>query len=147
MPLAVDLISTGEEPEEALRIGDGPPRLLATATVSTQSGGTLVGGPTGATILEINASTTGSNTITFMGTTELDREFTIYNVATVASTSVVSAAIINVFPPVGGSFNGLTANTSFQIGINKNATVTRIGPIPNPGGSIASDRWIYMLSN
>lgn len=157
MPLAKDLIGVHDEPEQAIRIGDTGPAVVLTANVSTQTGATPIGGPTGYTLIECNPTNVGVNSVIFMGTTELDREYTVYNINSTASVSTtsVSAFIMNVYPPVGGSFNGLTVNTPFQIGINKVAYVSRLGPMPpvisgSTGslgvGTIAADRWIYVLS-
>lgn len=138
MPLAKDLLSVGEEAEEGLRVGDTGPQYLTNLGGSTQALATVIGGTTGATLLEINPTTNAVSSVIFSSTTEQDKEFQLDN---------GSGNAMNVFPPVGGSFNGLTANLSFSLPANKVAFVTRIGPIPPVTGSIASDRWIYLLSN
>lgn len=154
MVLAKDLIGVHDEPEQAIRIGDVGPAQIHAACVSTASGATLVGGPTGYTLLEINPTNAGVNSVIFMGTTEIDREYSIYNINSTVSVSSSStpAFTLNVYPATGGNFQGLGANVSFTIGLNKSATVTRLGPMPGAStstltiGTIASDRWIYVLS-
>ncbi len=139
MPLAQDIVAIGEPAEEALRVADSGPLTLSGLGGSTQTLATKVGGPTGATLLECNPTTNAVSSIVFLSTTELDREYTIENVS--------GSNAMNIFPPVGGNFNGLGNNTSFSLPANKVAYVCRFGPMPPPTGSVASDRWIYSLSN
>lgn len=138
MPLAKDLIAIGEEGEEALRVGDTGPQYITNLGGSTQALATVIGGPTGATLLEINPTTNAVSSVVFSSLTEQDKEYQLDN---------GSGNAMNVFPPVGGNFQGLGNNLSFSLPANKVAFVTRLGPIPPVTGSIASDRWIYLLSN
>jgi hypothetical protein len=138
MGLARDLISIGEDVEEALRFGDSGPQYLTNFGGSTQALATVIGGPTGATLLELNPTSASVSSVIFSAVTELDREYSLDN---------GSGLAMNVFPPVGGNFQGLGANLSFSLPANKVAFITRIGPIPPVTGSIASDRWVYLLSN
>jgi|SRR5215831_1374210 len=138
MPLATDLITIGEEPEEALRVGDTGPRYITNLGGSTQSLATIIGGPTGATLLECNPTTNAVSSVVFASTTENFKEYQLDN---------GSGNAMNVFPPVGGNFQGLGNNLSFSLAANKVAFVTRLGQIPPITASIASDRWIYLLSN
>lgn len=143
MALAKDLIGVHDEAEQAIRYGDTGPAVVIAASVSTQGSG-MVGGPTGTTLMEINPSVNAVSSVTFLTSTELDREYTIENVS--------GTNAMNVYPAVGGNFQGLGANVSFSIGANKVASVTRLGQIPPVStstltmGTIASDRWIYVLS-
>jgi hypothetical protein len=143
MTLTKDLMGIGVAAEEAIRVGDVGPQYLATLGGSAVSTATQIGGPNGATILELNpGSVAGSvNSVVFLATTELDRTYTLIN-----SNSTNSA---NVFPATASaaSFNGLGAGASFAIPANKVAYVARMGAVPPVSGSIASDRWIYTLSS
>lgn len=138
MALAQDLMGIGESAEEAIRVGDIGPQYLTGLGGSAISTATQIGGPVGATLLELNVTTASVGSVVFKATTELDRFYTILNSSSNAG---------NVFPPTStASFNGLTQGASFSIPANKVAYVSRLGPIPFPTGSTASDRWIYSVS-
>src|SRR5215468_4097751 len=141
MPLAKDLTGVHDMPEQAIRIGDTGPQYLTGMGGSTQALATVIGGPTGSTLLECNPTSSSVSSVIFSSLTEQAKEYQLDN---------GSGNAMNVFPPTGGSFNGLTTNTSFSIPANKVAYVTRLGPIPpiTTGsvsmGSVASDRWIFV---
>lgn len=139
MSLTKDLMGVGVTAEEAIRVGDVGPQYLTVLGGSAISTATQIGGPNGATILEINVTTSTSGSVVFLPTTEIDRWYTIVNSSSNAG---------NVFPCcAGSSFNGLGNGLSFSLPGNKVAYVARMGPIPTPTGSVAADRWLYTLSN
>lgn len=138
-PLAKDLLGIGEEAEQGLRVGDTGPLMIKGFAGTTQTTATLVGGPTGATLLELNP-VSGSSFVAFLASTEIDREFSVYNVASTANT-------VTIFTPSGSSFQSSAGSIiSFVLAANKSATVSRIGQMPPVTASIAADRWIYTLS-
>lgn len=131
MPLAIDLMGVGMAAEEALREGDVGPQLVTTFSGQAASTASTIGGPNGATILELQGS--ASAALTFMSNTERDRWYTIYNTGSNA---------VNIFCPIGSSFQ--TATGSVQaVSVGGVNFVFRLGPVPNPTGSISSDRWIF----
>lgn len=129
MPLAVDLIGSGMPVEQAIREGDTTLYVVA-------STGTTIGGPNGATIIECAAS--GGGKLTFLATTELDRQYTIYNPGTALS------IIVPVSAGTGITSLFQTGSSSFSLTSTKTATVTRIGIIGTV--NTTTDRWIYTLS-
>lgn len=140
MALSRDLMGIGVTAEESIRVGDTGPKYLTGLGGSAISTATQIGGYNAETLLELNPTTNAVSSVVFVSTVELDRTYTLVN------SNGSNAA--NVFPPTSvASFNGLTGGVSFSLPANKVAFVTRMGPIPNPTGSIAADRWIYTLSN
>jgi hypothetical protein len=124
-------MGSGQPAEEAIRDGD----TIGYASVA--STGQNIGGPNGATILEVVAS--GGANLTFLATTEVGRYYTIYNPGTAFSVIVPASA---------GTATSLfqTGASSFSLTSTKTAVVVRLGKIPPVTGSVASDRWIYWLS-
>ena len=141
MARAIELMGLGVPPEQANRDGDIGPQYYtsATATItSVQSTTAIIGGPNGATIIEFNVSAAAG--LTFNAQTEIDRTYTLYN---------VGGTTVTIYTPTSttGSWQTGSATQSFTIGTGKTAFVTRLGGVPFPGGSVISDRWIYLLSN
>ena len=141
MPYARDLMGEGSPAEQALLNGDIGPVYVSSSlssltggiqfTGGTQSAAATIGGPNGATILECNGSSGAA--LTFLSTTPQDRVYTVSN---------VSGNTLTIFTPVNGTFQIGSATASVAVtaaGVN---FITRLGPIPFPGGSIISDRWI-----
>lgn len=135
MARAIELMGIGVPTEQALRDGDLGPQYIASATGtgSAQSTATLIGGPNGATILELAASAGAA--FTFMNNTEVDRQYTLYAPGTT----------MTIYTPLSTSL-WQTSATSFTIASGKTAIAFRVGPIPFPTGSVATDRWLYTLS-
>lgn len=135
MPLAQDLMGVGMTAEEALREGDVGPQFLSSVTSSFTGGAastaSTIGGPNGATILELQGSSGAA--LVFLNTTEKDRWYTLYNTGSNA---------ISIFCPIGSSFQTATGsvNTVTVGGVNY---IFRLGPVPNPTGSVTADRWIF----
>lgn len=131
MPLAQDLMGVGMTAEEAIREGDVGPQFINTFTGGAASTASTIGGPNGATILELQGS--ASAALVFLSTTEKDRWYTIYNTGSNA---------VNIFCPIGSSFQ--TATGSVQaVSVGGVNYIFRLGPIPNPTGSVSTDRWIF----
>jgi len=133
MARAIELMGVGMAAEEAIREGDLGPYYASVSTGSAQSTATIIGGPNGATILELAASANAA--FTFSNTTEVDRQYTLYAPGTT----------MTIYTPVSTSF-WQTSATSFTIGSGKVAFAFRVGPIPFPTGSVATDRWLYTIS-
>jgi hypothetical protein len=133
MARAIELMGIGMAAEEAIREGDLGPAYVSTSISGTQSTATVIGGPNGATILELAASAGAA--FTFHPQTEIDRTYTIYAPGT--TMTIFTPSAVSLFQ---------TSATSFTIGSGKTAFVFRVGPIPFPTGSVATDRWLYQLS-
>lgn len=136
MARAIELMGIGVNAEEANRNGDIGPQYYSTSTGSLQSTATIIGGPNGGTILELNASANAA--FTFNANTEIDRTYTLYAPGTT----------MTVFTPTTGTWQtgSTSTSSSFTIASGKSAYAFRVGPIPFPTGSIAADRWIFTLS-
>ncbi len=131
MPLAKDLMGVGMAPEEAIREGD----VIQYVVPST---GTNIGGPTGATIIELASGTSGA-ILTFLNTTEIDRTYWLYNTGTAVSVNVpVSAGtgVTSSFQSTGSTFTLISTKSAF---------VTRLGVVGTV--NTTTDRWIYLQSN
>lgn len=128
MPLAKDLIGSGMPPEQAIREGD----TIFYVSVSTAQ---TIGGPTGATIIDLGPS---CGVVTFDQKTELDRTYTIYN------TGVAVTVVVPTSAGTGITSQFQNGSSSFSLTSTKTAYVTRLGVV---GTAVSTtDRWIYALS-
>ncbi len=113
MALKQELMAGGMPSGNAGRLGFDVPQTVAAAG----------SGQSSATVLTTNYANVTSGT----GGVMLSE-----NLTAVVNTSGSS---INVYPPVGGSINGLSANSAFAVGNNKQARFERVGTA-----------WLGMLS-
>ena len=132
----IDLLENGMPVELANQVGAVGPQYLTTSASSVQSTATIIGGPNGANILELNCSTSAA--VTFSATTPIGEEYFLYNTGTA----------ITIFLPTSTSpsFQTGSATTSLSLVSGKSAIIFRAGPVPYPTGSVVADRWIYTLT-
>lgn len=108
MALQIDLMGVGMPSEQAVLLGQS---VLTSVTAA----GTTQGTATAITNSQIAVtSAAGASGVILSSTATLTRFFFIRNLA-------ASTAVLNVYPPSGGSINGAAANAPLAVGIGQSA--------------------------